>query len=419
MRMAYPRFGKVQEALDNLNTRMREYLAGIRLVKAFRRFEQEDAKFSKANTDLTETTISANKVLAIFSPLMSLIVNLGIALLLFLGAKWVGAGTLQVGAVMAFITYLTQILTSLNMISNILNMLVRVKASNERISAVLVVPTHSHHCEQSSALRNEHFDKNAIAVAPTSGDLRGNPATLVFHNVGFSYKSSTGLPALSDINFSLNSGQTLGVIGPTGSGKSTLGSLILRFYEPTEGSISIGETQIGDIPEKSWRERVTIVPQTAMLFAGTIAENIRWGKSDATNEEIMAASTAAQATEFILATLEKYETFIGQSGVNLSGGQKQRLSIARALVRHPDILVLDDCTSALDLVTESKVKRALREYPMTSILVTQRIATAMSCDLILVLENGRQVGFGTHDELIETCATYRDIYSSQIGEKAL
>ena len=399
MRLAYPRFARVQAALDNLNTRVREYLAGIRLVKAFRRFGQEAARFSAANDALAGSTIAANRVLAVFSPCMSLTVNLGVAAILLLGARWVGAGAIRVGAVMAFITYLTQILTSLNMISNILNMMVRVRASNERIAAVLNVPAY------------ENPTPDAVLNAP--GVLS---AHIEFRNVSFNYKDSTGQAALDGISFSLEKGRTLGVIGPTGSGKSTLGSLLMRFYDATGGEILIDGQPLKYIPEKVWRERAAIVPQTAALFTGTIGDNIRWGKNDASDDEMAQAAKSAEAYEFIEAMPEGFGTLIGQNGVNLSGGQKQRVSIARALVRRPDVMVLDDCTSALDMVTEAKVRRALRACPMTCVLVTQRIATAMNCDRVLVLENGRQAGFGSHDELMRDCAPYRDIYISQIGQ---
>jgi ATP-binding cassette subfamily B protein len=238
-----------------------------------------------------------------------------------------------------------------------------------------------------------------------------------FGSVTFSYKGSTGLPALNGVTFSVPRGATLGVIGPTGSGKSSLAALLLRFYEPTGGMVKIGGIPLPDIPEKTLRKKIAVVPQTATLFTGTIRENILWGKPDATDEEVRRAAELACAGEFILRQKDGYETLNGQGGVNLSGGQKQRVSIARALIRKPEILVLDDCTSALDVVTEARVKQNISDYAkgMTCILITQRISTVMSCDFILTLDGGQAAGFGTHAQLMETCPVYRDIYRSQIG----
>ena len=405
MRLAYPRFARVQEALDRLNTTMREYLVGIRLVKAFRRFKEEASRFSSANDELTDSTVRANRTLAIFAPFMALFVNLGIAIILIYGARWVNAGEMQVGQVMAFITYMILLLTNISMFSSVLNLFVRVRASNERIAEILNTP--SEFSDGSDSL------SNYIEPKITSDKH------IEFIHVDFSYRGSTGHPALTDIYFGLKKGQTLGVIGSTGSGKSTLAALLMRFYEPSDGKIYVNGTPISDIPGRKWREHISIVPQTPTLFAGTIRENILWGREDAPEAQIEKSTRFAEAYDFIMRTPEGFDTYIGQNGVNLSGGQKQRISIARALIREPEILVLDDCTSALDLTTEAKVKRALRTLPMTCILITQRISTAMTCDYILVLENGKQAGFGTHSELLAACPEYRGIYHSQIGEGAV
>jgi len=392
MKMTYPRFARVQQALDRLNTSMREYLAGIRLVKAFRRFQEEEHRFSRANEGLTDETVKANRVLAVLSPCMALGVNLGVAAMLFLGARWVGGGNMRVGEIVAFVTYMTQLLSSLGHVSNVLNMFVRVKTSHERIGEVF-------NAEPPAA--------PATSLPPCRGAPDGNCKFLEFDSVGFSYPGSTGQAALEGISFSLERGETLGVIGPTGSGKSTLAALLMRFYDATQGELHINGT-------------VSIVPQTAMLFTGTVKENLLWGKEDATDEEIERAAKAAQAHEFIAAMPGGYDTMIGQGGTNLSGGQKQRVSIARALLREPEVLILDDCTSALDSLTEVKVRRALREISqdMACVMITQRVSAAMACDKILVLENGRQAGFSTHLELMESCPVYRDIYTSQIGKGA-
>lgn len=407
MRMSYPRFAKVQEALDKLNTTMREYLAGIRLVKAFRRFSEEERRFSESNGLLTENTSEANKILAVFSPCTALFVNFGIVAIIFFGARWVDMQDMHVGKIIAFVTYMTQILNSLNMINNILNMLVRVKTSNERIGEVMDIEIKAEKQDYTQAAKNSD-DNNA-------------EAHIIFYGVGFEYKGSTGQAALADLNFSVGRGETLGVIGSTGSGKSTLAALLMRFYDSSRGEIRLSSMPISAMPEHTLREKTAIVPQTAALFTGTIRENILWGKGDATDIQVENAARTAEAHDFISASPNGYNTVIGQSGVNLSGGQKQRLSIARALIRQPEILVLDDCTSALDVVTEAKVKRAIRTLPnkMTCVLITQRVNTAMTCDKILVLDNGNQAGFGSHSELMEQCPVYRDIYTSQIGKGVL
>ena len=392
MKMTYPRFARVQQALDRLNTSLREYLAGIRLVKAFRRFPEEASRFASSNESLTDETVKANRVLAVLSPCMALGVNLGVAAMVLLGARWVGRGEMRVGEIVAFVTYMTQLLSSLGHVSNILNMFVRVRTSNERIGEIFGLET----------------PPVRAAILPPANEPP--PANIVaLHNVSFSYPGSTGQPALEDITFSLEKGETLGVVGPTGSGKSTLAALLMRFYDVSRGTLYVNGT-------------VSIVPQTAALFTGAVRENLLWGREDASQEEIEVCARAAQAHEFITAMPQGYDTLIGQSGVNLSGGQKQRISIARALLRNPDILILDDCTSALDSLTELKVRQALKKRPSSEggqggchIMITQRVSAAMACDKILVLENGRQAGFGTHAQLMLDCPVYHDIYISQIG----
>jgi len=393
MKMTYPRFARVQQALDRLNTSMREYLAGIRLVKAFRRFKEEESRFASANDSLTDETVRAGRVLAMLSPCMALGVNLGLAAMLFLGARWVRGGDMRVGEIVAFVTYMTQLLSSLGHVSNVLNMFVRVKTSHERIGEVFGADTPA--------------QPVGVASRPPAPAQTPPADIIAFKNVGFAYPGSTGQAALAEISFTLGRGETLGIIGPTGSGKSTLAALLMRFYDVSQGELHINGT-------------VALVPQTAMLFTGTVRENLLWGKEDASDAQIEQAAQAAQAHAFIAAMPEGYGTMIGQSGVNLSGGQKQRISIARALLKGPEILILDDCTSALDSLTEVKVRQALKEISgdMACVMITQRVSAAMACDRILVLENGRQAGFGAHGELMDSCAVYRDIYISQIGKGA-
>ena len=399
MKLSYPRYALMQSAIDKLNTAMREFLTGIRLVKAFRRFDAEEKRFDVANDNLAKTSIRAARVIASFGPFMGFFANMGIAGIIFLGSRWVSFGLMEVGSIMAFVIYMQQITQSFHLIANILNQVVRLKASVERIAEVFDADTPKRPTGELVMLL-----PNAPAVELT--------------NVGFSYKGSTGAPALDEVTFTMENGSILGVIGSTGSGKSTLSSLLLRFYEPTTGEIKLSGVPMARIPETQLRSMVAVVPQTATLFSGTIMENILWGKPDASIEEASRAAELACADSFIRNSCsDGYDTVIGQGGVNLSGGQKQRISIARALIRNPALLILDDCTSALDALTEAEVRHNLTEY-MTGtscVLITQRIGTIMSCDKILVLDNGRLAGFGTHETLMNDCTPYQDIYRSQIG----
>jgi ATP-binding cassette subfamily B protein len=332
---------------------------------------------------------------------MTLCVHAGIVAMIFLGAGWIDSGDMQIGEIMAFITYMAQIMGSLGMISAVLNMFGRVKASHERIGEVFGA------------------GQEPDSAGQDAPDALRDSAHIAFENVGFAYKGSTGQAALSGLDFQVSKGETLGVIGPTGSGKSTLAALLARFYNVSQGAIKISGVPIEHITVSELRARTAVVPQTATLFTGTIRENILWGRENASDEQLEKAAKTAEAYDFITDMQENYDTLIGQNGVNLSGGQKQRVSIARALIREPDILILDDCTSALDAMTEARVKRAIRQFSenMTCVLITQRVNTAMTCDKILVLDGGSQAGFGVHAELFENCPVYRDIYMSQIGKE--
>jgi len=403
MKLAYPRFARMQSALDRLNATMREYLGGIRLVKAFRRFADEEKRFEVSNDALARETIGANNIIALFTPFFALFVNLGIAAVLMLGAVWSRAGDIQVGQIMAFVSYLAQMLGSLTMMSNMLNMFVRVKTSSERIAAVFAAED-----ERRGA------DFGAEDVSPSEFEF----SSLRADNVSFRYKNSTGEPALCGLSFSLKKGETLGVIGPTGSGKTTLAALLMRFYEPTGGEITINGQKLSEIPEKTLRSIAAIVPQTPALFSGTIRDNLLWGKEDASDGEIRAAAKSADALKFIESAPGGFERVIGQGGVTLSGGQKQRVSIARALAKKPQLLILDDCTSALDTATEERVKQSIFDTGAATVFITQRISTVSRCDKILVLDDGRGAGFGVHETLLEECGVYRDIYELQIGGAA-
>lgn len=397
MKMSYERFARVQHAMDKLNLVIQEYLLGVRLVKAFGRQDFEEHKFADSNEDLERKGMESQLVIAYFAPILSLAVSLGIALVLYVGSVLFLRQEIEVGKVAAFISYMTQILTSIIMITNIFTTFVRTKASTERISEIFTA-------EEDFRGGQGSFLREGMSVA--------------FENLSFSYPSGSGLYALENLTFSVEKGETLAVIGPTGSGKSTLVWLLLRFYEVKEGRILLNGKELNTYPVEDLRENISLSSQKTMLFSGTVRENISWSSPDMSLEEVQAAAKAAEAEEFILQMSHGYDSYLYQGAVNLSGGQKQRISIARALVKDSGLLILDDSTSALDAVTDKKVREAIRRYRpgRTTILITQRIGTAMGADKILVLSQGRMEGFGTHEELMETSSTYQDLYQSQIGE---
>lgn len=394
MKLGYPRFGILQRKLDRLNAVSREFLSSIRVVKAFRAEEREEEKFADAAGDFAQAGVSAMRIMAVFGPLINLTVNLGIVVLLWISQTGNGG---EIGRLMASVNYMTQVLFSLGMVSNILNMAVRALASSARVEEVL--------------------KEKPVQELPERGaglaDIRGQ---VTFERVSFTY-ASTSRPAVEDVSFQAEAGETIGIIGPTGSGKSTLMDLVPRFYDATSGRVKIDGTDVREIDPGRLRRAIAVVPQKALLFSGSILENLRWGDERASEEDVKKAACIACADEFVSAFPNGYETDLSQGGVNLSGGQKQRLSIARALVRKPRILILDDCTSALDANTEARVLQGIRQETadMTVLLISQRISTVMRADRILCLEDGRVKGFGSHSELLEQCAVYRAIYESQIG----
>jgi len=327
--------------------------------------------------------------------------NLGIIVVLWFGGFGVENGTIQVGHVIAFTNYMTQILFSLMMISMVFNMFVRAKTSANRIGEVLA--------------EEDDMTWNQESMSPINKGGR-----IDFENVSFSYEGAAGEPVLKNITFTCLPGETIGIIGSTGSGKSSLVGLIPRFYDVTAGMIKINGEDISQINPKALRERVAVVPQKATLFTGTVIENIRWGREDASIDEIQLAAKIADAHGFINNSPEGYETRIGQGGVNFSGGQKQRMSIARALVKNPEILILDDSTSAVDVATEARIKESLKKYSqgLTCILIAQRISSVVDADRIIVLDDGEIVGNGKHMDLLRSCPTYQEIYQSQFGKEA-
>jgi ATP-binding cassette subfamily B multidrug efflux pump len=402
MRLGFPLFAKVQKALDHVNSIMREYLSGVRVVKAFNRFDVEIDKFTKVNDQFKDISISANRLMSIFSPSIMLTVNLGIVAVLWIGGLGVNSGSIQVGHIIAFTNYMTQILFSLMMISMVFNMFVRARASAGRIGEVFA-------------------EVDDLTWEPGNHESISEKGRIDFQNVSFSYEGASGEPVLKNINLTCLPGETVGIIGSTGSGKSSLVNLIPRFYDCSAGTIMVDGEDIHQVDPKRLREKIAIVPQKNVLFSGSVAENIRWGKEDATLEELVHAATIAGAHDFISASPEGYETRIGQGGVNFSGGQKQRLSIARALVKNPEILILDDSTSAVDVATEARIKEGLKKYTkgLTCLLIAQRITSIMDADKIVVMDQGEIVGIGKHEELLTGCKVYQEIYQSQVGKEVV
>lgn len=401
LRIGYPVFMKVQKALDGLNAVMREYLSGVRVVKAFNNYRYEVTRFEKANSEQAEISTTSMRIMAFFFPFTALAVNAGIVAVLWFGGVQVSQGTMHVGQIVAFISYMTLILFSLMMISFVFATFVRAKASLERIVEIF---------SEEDSMRYAHN------TAPA-----GVKGKIDFEKVGFSYSGYCGDPILKNITFSCSTGETVAIIGSTGSGKSSLINLIPRFYDSCAGSIKIDDVDIKVIDIKELRNKIALVPQKTVLFTGTVLDNIKWGKQDASMEEVVKASMAAQVHGFVSSFPDGYDTILGQGGVNLSGGQKQRLAIARALIKSPEILILDDCTSSVDVVTESKIRESLKEYfgKLTCLIVAQRITSVINADKIVVLDKGEIEGAGTHHQLMETCEVYRDIFHSQIGKEEI
>ena len=399
LKVSYPIFTKMQKSLDRVNGVMREYLAGIRVVKAFNRFDYEEERFKVVNDNLKDITLKGTRVVALFNPIVALIVNIGIVFVLWFGGLGVNSGNMEVGKIMAFVNYMVQVLFSLTIMTRLLNIFIRAKTSADRIGEVFK-------------------SENTIPLKNKPKEFKDIKGRLEFNNVNFKYNSNSK-PVLQDINFYIDPGETLAIIGSTGSGKTTLINLIPRFYDVSQGEIKIDGINIKDINPDDLREFIGMVPQKTLLFTGSIKENIRWGQEDASDEEIEKVTKIAQAHEFINSFNEGYDTYLGQGGVNLSGGQKQRISIARALIKKPRILILDDSTSAVDLITEKEIKKGLNDYlnKTTTILIAQRITSVMDANKILVLDRGRIVGFANHQDLMKSSEVYQDIYDSQIGEE--
>ncbi|MFE8698462.1 ABC transporter ATP-binding protein [Cytobacillus sp. FJAT-53684] len=395
-----PLFQMVQKRLDRLNLVLRENLTGIRVIRAFNREPEERVRLKQANMELTDVSIKVNKVMAFMMPVMMLVMNLTVVAIIWFGGIRIDNGAMQIGDLMAFIQYVMQIMFALVMASMMFVMIPRAAVSAKRINEVL-------------NMKPSFLDEGTLKADREQGMLE-------FEHVTFSYPGAEE-PALVDISFKAKKGEVTAIIGGTGSGKSTLVNLIPRFYEASSGVIRVNGVDIREAAQSEVRSKIGFVPQKAMLFTGTIAENIRFGKQDATQDEMEHAARIAQAEDFISQMKDGFEAEIEQGGSNLSGGQKQRLSIARALVRKPDLYIFDDSFSALDFKTDAKLRKALKEETThaTMLIVAQRVSTVVDADRIIVLENGRIAGMGTHQELLETNEVYREIALSQLSEEEI
>lgn len=394
-----PLFRTVQQKLDRLNTVLQENLAGARLVKSFVRADHETGRFDVANGDFTDGTIKVTEVMSSMSPLLTLMVNIGMVLVVWLGGIQAIGGGISTGQILAFVSYLLATMHPLVSMTNLSNTWANGLASAKRINEVL-----------------EAKPDITPPLAPKALPL-GMSASVDFKDVDFHYSINSDLAVLENIRLHAEPGQMVAVLGATGAGKSTLVNLIPRFYDAASGSVRIDDFDVRDIEEDSLLEHIGVVPQETILFSGTVRDNIRYGCPDASQEEVERAAKIAQAHDFIMRLPQGYDTPIEERGTNLSGGQKQRISIARAIITHPDILILDDSTSAVDVETETRIQTALADElkGSTVFVVAQRISTVLNADKIIVLDEGRIVAEGKHMELLKTSPIYKEIYDSQLG----
>lgn len=393
-----PRYRQVQAGLDGVLETTRENLTGVRVIRAFGRENAEIANFESKNSHLTGLQIFVGRVSGLMNPITYILINLGTVALLWIGADRVNTGALTQGQVIALVNYMAQILVELIKLANLIVNVTKSLACANRVSDVLDMPV-------------------ADRPAECNTDAH-NTGSVGFHHVSFTYEGAGG-ETLTDIDFSVLPGQTVGIIGGTGSGKTSLVNLIPRFYDATSGRVTVGDEDVTRWSPEKLRATIGIVPQKAVLFSGTIRENLLWGNENASEQELWAALEAAQAREFVEAKPEGLDSPVAQGGKNFSGGQKQRLTVARALVRKPSILILDDSASALDLATELKLRTAIRHLPdrPTTFIVSQRVSSIRHADQIVVLDDGQMVGLGTHEQLVESCQVYREICQSQLGKE--
>jgi ABC-type multidrug transport system fused ATPase/permease subunit len=395
MLYSIPLYQKVQQALDRVLLRTRENLAGSRVIRAFCRQEDEKKDYNEDSEGLKQLQLFVGKVSAVMNPVTYIIVNAAIIAIIWIGGIEVDTGVISQGDVIALVNYMSQILVELVKLANLIILLTKAAACSKRVGEVFAMTP-------------------SIVEHPTGVDLAPAEDKVVFKNVTFTYGGSKE-PALRDISFQAKAGQTIGVIGGTGCGKSTLVNLIPRFYDTTEGEVLVDDVNVKKYSFHQLRDRIGVVPQKAVLFNGTIADNLRWGKEDATEEEMMRAVAIAQGTDVVESKKHGLDEMILQGGKNLSGGQRQRLTIARALVKEPEILILDDSASALDFATDAKLRQAIQKETkgMTVFIVSQRASTIRQADQIIVLEDGAMAGIGTHEELMKKCSVYREIVESQ------
>lgn len=397
IKTASPRYTAMQEQLDKLNTNIGESITNERVIKSFVREDYEINKFDSVSNSLMKKSVRALKVMVLMQPVSALAVNVTTLAVVWFAGRRIIVGEMEVGTLTAFVTYLSQVLTALNFLANMFLKGTRAAASDKRISEVL---------NTEAVINDEHAKHKDYVVS--KGEIE-------FRNVCFKYFKESEEKILDSINVHIGAGELVGIVGSTGSGKTTLISMIPRLYDPDEGEVLVDNINVKELSLFNLRESVAVVLQKNTLFAGTIAENLRWGNENASDEEIKAAAKLAQADEFVSSFTEGYETELGQGGVNLSGGQKQRLCIARALLKKPKILILDDSTSAVDTATDARIRRAFREKlsGITKIIIAQRISSVEDADKIIVMDGGRIVGCGKHGELIRSCRTYQEIYYSQ------
>ncbi len=413
MTRAHPRFKKLQERIDFLNTSVQENLINIRVVKAFVRADEEKGKFRRANDELTLAARRAVRLVILNQPIMQLIMYACIIAILWFGGIMITAGQLQTGELISFITYVNQILISMMMLSMVFLMFTRAKASADRVLEVMqaepdIRDNPAAAAETISAAGQDDRDRHAAENLVADGSIE-------FRQVAFRYAEGTTRDTLADINLRIESGETIGIIGATGSAKTSLVQLIPRLYDVTAGQVLVGGRDVRDYPIKALRDAVAVVLQNNTLFSGSIRDNLRWGDAAADDEEATAVCRIAQIADFIESLPAGLDTELGQGGVNLSGGQKQRLCIARALLKKPRVLILDDSTSAVDMATDAKLRESLRTQMegVTKLIIAQRISSVQQADRILVMDDGRINGIGSHDELMRDNEIYRDVYLSQ------
>lgn len=400
IRAAFPRFRSLQEKVDKLNSTIRESVTNVRVIKSFVRGDFEKEKFVTSNRDLMDTGLGAFKVMITVGPLMGLVMNATVIAVVWYGGRQVMVGSMMVGDLTAFVTYVTQILMSLIMLSFVILQSSRAFASAKRISEVL---------ECNIDLSDENCNP----------ELKVTSGSVSFENVSFKYYKDREEKVLDDISFEIRSGETVGIIGSTGSGKTTLVQMIPRLYDADEGTVKVGGVDVKEYSFENLRDSVSMVLQKNVLFSGSITDNLYWGDEDATMDDIEEVAKLAQANDFVKGFECGYDTMLGQGGVNVSGGQKQRLCIARAMLKKPKILILDDSTSAVDTATERMIRENLKTYcpETTKIIIAQRISSVIEADKIIVLDDGKLVGIGKHDELMDKCEAYTEIYYSQMDKE--